>query len=267
MQRDTIVRLYEQVIRAGQFDALDELVAPDYRPHLPAFRGHPTLEPGRPALRARLGALAGLGHRVARLIVDGDVAIAHVKYEEPIPMAGADVFRLGSDGRIVEHWNVRQPLPAEGGRGDDRFANELSPDPSLAMSPAQLRAHLQQLLIEFWSRGQASLLGKYYDPSYIQHNAEMPGGYWRIKEIIENDIPRYIAATGGPYPIEIHRIAAQGDLVCAHISIFMAGIGRDDGRRSTNVDIFRINAQRRMVEHWDVLHIDGVALPSTKTLF
>jgi predicted SnoaL-like aldol condensation-catalyzing enzyme len=55
--------------------------------------------------------------------------------------------------------------------------------------------------------------------------------------------------------------------VFVHLSLFMAGINRNDGDRSTNVDIFRVDRDGRMVEHWDVLQIEGVALPPTATVF
>jgi predicted SnoaL-like aldol condensation-catalyzing enzyme len=267
MNRQTIVQLYEQCIARGRPDLLDAWVSADYRAHVPEFRGLEPLAPGIEALRARLGVLATIPHRLVRVVADGDIVFAHVKYEEPVPMAAVDVFRLGADHRILEHWNVRQPLPGDRARGDERFANQLAPDPALTSTPQELRNLLRELLLEFWGKGQAHLAAKYYDESYVQHNAEMPGGFARIKEIAANDIRRYIELTGGPFPINIHHLAAAGDLVCVHLSIFMAGINRDDGKRSTNVDIFRVNAAHRMVEHWDVLQIEGVPLPSTATLF
>jgi predicted SnoaL-like aldol condensation-catalyzing enzyme len=267
MNRQTIVQLYEQGIARGRSDFLDRWVSPDYRPQVPAFRGLDPLPPGIDALRPRLEALATIRHRLVRVVTDGDIAFAHVKYEEPVPMAAVDVFRLDAGHRIVEHWNVRQPLPHDGARGDDRFANQLAPDPALGSTPQELKNLLRELLQEFWGKGQAHLVAKYYEESYIQHNAEMPGGFARIREVAANDIRSYIERTGGPFPINIHHLAAQGDLVCVHLSIFMAGINRDDGKRSTNVDIFRVNAAHRMIEHWDVLQIEDVPLPSTATLF
>jgi predicted SnoaL-like aldol condensation-catalyzing enzyme len=264
---DPVTRLYNEVLGQRQFQLLPDLVSADYRSHAPAFRGVPALPPGLDALARRLRLLAEIPHRVVRLVADGDSVFAHVKYEEATPMAAVDVFRLGAAGRIAEHWNVRQPLPGEGARGDDRFATDLRLDPALRSTPEELKALLRELLLEFWGQGQAQLVSKYYAESYIQHNVEMPGGFNRIKEIAANDIRRYIELTGGPFPIDIHRMAAADDLVCVHLSIFMAGIGRDDGRRSTNVDIFRVGADRRMVEHWDVLQIDGAQLPSTASFF
>ena len=71
---------------------------------------------------------------------------------------------------------------------------------------------------------------------------------------------------GGPFPIEVHRVGAEGDLVFAYHSIFMAGIDRNDGDKSTNIDIFRVDESGRMVEHWDVLEMESEPLPSSVTL-
>jgi predicted SnoaL-like aldol condensation-catalyzing enzyme len=123
------------------------------------------------------------------------------------------------------------------------------------------------MLTEVWGKGNAGLVGDFYAESYVQHNSDMPGGYRRIREIVENDIRRYIERTGGPFPVQVHHIGAEADIVFVHLSLFMTGINRNDGDRSTNVDIFRIDRRGRMVEHWDVLQIEGVTLPRTACVF
>jgi predicted SnoaL-like aldol condensation-catalyzing enzyme len=65
----------------------------------------------------------------------------------------------------------------------------------------------------------------------------------------------------------VHRIGAEGDFVFVHLSLFMAGINRNAGDRSTNVDIFRVDESGRMVEHWDVLEMESEPLPDATTLF
>jgi predicted SnoaL-like aldol condensation-catalyzing enzyme len=56
---------------------------------------------------------AGREFRIKRILVDSDMAVIHV---HAIPNPGArgasvfDMYRL-QDGKIVEHWDVIQPLP------------------------------------------------------------------------------------------------------------------------------------------------------------
>jgi predicted SnoaL-like aldol condensation-catalyzing enzyme len=55
--------------------------------------------------------------------------------------------------------------------------------------------------------------------------------------------------------------------VFVHLSLFMAGINRNAGDSSTNVDIFRVDQSGLMVEHWDVLQMQSEALPNSLTIF
>lgn len=49
---------------------------------------------------------------LARIIAEGDLAAVHYKTEFPgrPPFAVVDIFRV-HDGKIVEHWDVVQPIP------------------------------------------------------------------------------------------------------------------------------------------------------------
>lgn len=50
---------------------------------------------------------------IQRILVDGDFAMVHVKASRPgaSDAAVADIYRF-EDGRIVEHWDVLQQVPA-----------------------------------------------------------------------------------------------------------------------------------------------------------
>lgn len=89
--------------------AFERYVAADYIQHNPAILD------GREAAIAMLEpkfSAPGASFEVKRILVDGDMAMIHLR-GRPSPDnpggAVADIYRL-QDGKIVEHWDVLQPI-------------------------------------------------------------------------------------------------------------------------------------------------------------
>ena len=88
--------------------AFTRYVAPDYVQH------NPNILDGRDAAITALAdkfAAPEATFDVQRILVDGDLAVIHVKASRSgVPVgAVADFYRL-RDGVIVEHWDVLQPI-------------------------------------------------------------------------------------------------------------------------------------------------------------
>jgi predicted SnoaL-like aldol condensation-catalyzing enzyme len=58
---------------------------------------------------------------VHRVLTDGDLVAVHSNYKT-WNMAGVDIFRVGDDGKIVEHWDVLQQVPETTASGNDMFS-------------------------------------------------------------------------------------------------------------------------------------------------
>ena len=75
---------------------------------------------------------------------------------------------------------------------------------------------------------------------YIQHNPLFPNGLDAIVGYIKQ---------AGRIPCEVKRVAIDGDLAFVHVRYLDWG-----GQETAGVDIFRFDADGKVVEHWDVLH-------------
>jgi predicted SnoaL-like aldol condensation-catalyzing enzyme len=264
--KDAILTFYGDVLENARIDSVQRLVATSYVAHVPRFVDHAP-PAGREALLQRLRVSGPVRNEVKRIIADGDLVFTHVKYPGPTAIAGSDIFQFDDAGRICAHWNVRQPLARSSGEVDEWFSAAPAAPAPVTIDRARLKARVRDMLVNLWAKGDSALVAEFYSESYVQHNPDMPGGFVRIKEVVDTDIRGYIEATGTAFPIEIHHIGAEGDLVFVHLSLFMAGINRNAGDSSTNVDIFRVDPSGRMVEHWDVLQMQSEALPDSLTIF
>jgi predicted SnoaL-like aldol condensation-catalyzing enzyme len=92
-------------------EAFALLVADDYRQHNPTITDGPAA--AVTALTPKFDASPDAHFEVLRILVDGDLAMVHVRASRPgsPDAAVADIYRF-SGGRIVEHWDVLQPMPA-----------------------------------------------------------------------------------------------------------------------------------------------------------
>ena len=112
--KQAVTRFFD-AFRAADVAAFDDLVAEDYAQH------NPQAGNGRAALKAFLAAVGPLDVQVHRMVAEGDLVAVH-GHLRTWDMAAMDIFRFDDDGRIIEHWDVLQPVSATTVSGNDMFS-------------------------------------------------------------------------------------------------------------------------------------------------
>jgi predicted SnoaL-like aldol condensation-catalyzing enzyme len=91
-------------------------------------------------------------------------------------------------------------------------------------------------LFDAFRAGNTDAFDELIVDDYVQHNPQAGNGLQAVKDFF---------APVGHVDVEVHRVIAQGDLVAVHSHYKtwnMAG-----------VDIFRLDDDGKIIEHWDVL--------------
>jgi predicted SnoaL-like aldol condensation-catalyzing enzyme len=111
--KKTVLAFYDAAINRKDFAAASKYMGETYIQH------NPTAVDGRAGLEAWLKdfklAYPNLRAEVKRVIAEGDYVVLHVNgINGPNPNGAAviDIFRL-ENGKVVEHWDVIQDIPAE----------------------------------------------------------------------------------------------------------------------------------------------------------
>jgi predicted SnoaL-like aldol condensation-catalyzing enzyme len=112
--KQTVARIFD-AFRAGDVDALDDLIVDDYVQH------NPQAGNGLQAVKDFFAPVGPVDVDVHRVIAEGDLVAVHSNYKT-FNMAVVDIFRLNDDAKIIEHWDVLQPIPETTASGNDMFS-------------------------------------------------------------------------------------------------------------------------------------------------
>ena len=93
---------------------------------------------------------------------------------------------------------------------------------------------------------------KHVRPSYVQHNPLIPDGSTALGQFF-GKITRERARAR----VVVHRIIAAGDYVWAHVNFLNLFNDDPQDTGSAGVDIYRMDADGKAIEHWDTLQVVG----------
>ena len=116
-----VVDFYEKAINQKDFEAASKHLGSRYTQH------NPNAADGPEGLKAFLGFLKekfpNSKSEIKRVFADGDYVILHVHaVREPGVRGNAiiDIFKL-ENGKVVEHWDVVQPIPEKAANSNGMF--------------------------------------------------------------------------------------------------------------------------------------------------
>ncbi len=95
---------------------------------------------------------------------------------------------------------------------------------------------------------------KFLIPGYVQHNPLIADGSVALG--------KYFAGVKTAHPsahVVVHRIIAAGDYVFAHVNFVNLLSDDPNDAGIAGVDIYKMNAEGKAVEHWDTLQLVGDA--------
>lgn len=242
-QAHIAVQALGAVFAGGDASAIDRVVRPDYIQHNP-------LAPDGPEAMKAFG--AGLRQQfpdatfdVRRILSDGDLALVHsraVLVPGTPGLAEFDIFRF-QDGKIAEHWDVLQEVPATTANGNDLFAT-LSQPQTEAPGQRWFTAYNKKLVTAFFDqlmvRKDLAAIDTYIGPEYHQHHPDTPDGVAGVKEGLGAYFEQFPQLSVTP-----KRIIAEGDLVAVH-SHYVDTPGH---RGQAVLELFRVR-DAKIVEHW-----------------
>jgi predicted SnoaL-like aldol condensation-catalyzing enzyme len=177
-----------------------------------------------------------------RAIEDGDISLAHIEYHiEPYGhVVGFEVHRW-EDGRVVEHWDNLQPVPAEpniSGHTAIDGTTEVS-DHHLTEQNKDLAArYVQQVLV---GRSLGDLEEFIHHNSYTEHRPTCADGIDHLRGTLQSP-----GANASVVHTRLHRVTGEGNFVLTMSE------GESHASPVAIFDLFRV-AEQRIVEHWDVV--------------
>lgn len=119
MNKQNALDFYEQFFNQHDLSAADRYIGDSYTQH------NPRVANGKAAFVSAFQAIFVQNpQRITRAIAEGDLVALHVHtttHPQDRGVAIVDIFRFDATGKIVEHWDVIQPVPEGTASGNSMF--------------------------------------------------------------------------------------------------------------------------------------------------
>ncbi|MFI6551097.1 nuclear transport factor 2 family protein [Streptomyces prunicolor] len=260
-EKSVAVHVLKGVFERGDTSVVDRFVRTDYIQHNPlAPNGSQTLKNLAPGFHQQF---PDAEYDVKRVMAEGDLVLVHSNVIATPGTRGnavIDIFRF-QGGKIAEHWDVGQEVPATTANGNDMFSTASFPRTEQP-GPRWLTAYNEKLVTDYVERvgvkKDVSAVDAYViAKGYQQHSPQFPNGSQDLKATLTASYQQFPDAT-----YDIKRVIAEGDLVAVH-GHYIAAPGQ---RGQAILDLFRVR-DGKIVEHWDVIQDVPATSANDNTMF
>ncbi len=180
---------------------------------------------------------------IIRGFEDGQYVFLHVSQtlnNGEFRYATADIFDTDDDGKLIEHWDLIQEIPAATVSGHSMLDGPTEPT-DLDKTDAN-KELVRNFMTDVLVNGNGDAIADYISAeTYIQHSPTIGDGLDGLSAAMAA-----LAAQGQSMVYNsIHNVIGCGNFVAALSQANMAGVD------SAVIDLFRVE-DGRIVEHWDV---------------
>lgn len=236
--KELVRKIYEEVINKNNTELLSTIFDAKVNLHSAVANGGVTGEIAYIQLlkNNNPNAIATIKHIAA----DGDYVAVHwhlsnTPANEFTGSAVVDLYKVSAN-QITEHWTLSESLNATTASGNslfsDLFIYKTTKPAATQASELANKSLVTSFYLGLFNDKDLSLIDKYVDPDYLQHNPYVPNG---------REALRSFASARTPGGLSFFATISDDDLVWTF------------GGNSflTLVDIFRV-ADQKIVEHYDV---------------
>ncbi|WP_052663771.1 nuclear transport factor 2 family protein [Psychromicrobium lacuslunae] len=227
-------------------EAAQKYLAADYLQH------NPGVADGAAGFTAGIGALLKANPQLKATThrVIGQADLVGLQTEMTAKPGGSsqsvmDIFRFDGQGKIVEHWDAIQDVPAKSANGHTMFDGPTEVAPVTASVLQKNTETVRSFLDLAFNQAKAQqAVDNFVGEQYLQHNPLIADGKEAFVKAFAGASP-LTGAAATKFP----RTIAEGDFVMAQtFAPAESGAGG-----SGSIDIFRLDADGKIVEHWDAV--------------
>lgn len=254
-----VLNMYKDVFNDHELNKTSLYIASNYKQH------NPLAGDGRQAFVNFFGSYLkqnpNYKSEVKRIIAQNDLVVVHNHVTTGAKDRGSsvvDIFRI-KNNKIVEHWDVFQPVPEKSANTNTMFPAKGTPVEVTPLSPSEVNANAKMVRTFYdalFNKHDVSVINKYIAEDYIQHNPTVPTGREPL-----NQFASFLQSNKSSSN-KIIRVIAEGDIVVLHS---WSRMDKKD-RGSAVVDIFRV-ADGKIVEHWDTIQAVPEKSANKNTMF